>query len=123
VVGLSQREDVCCEQHIVAPGTTVNKEAGIAYVSKYASQAESTSSSYQDTWQKAINQLQDSEVVGVAYQKMFSSFAAEHISSQETCHLLHKLSLVKSSHKYQNIYVAHDERYLALLQRGYDQCC
>jgi hypothetical protein len=41
---------------------------------------------------------------------MLSSFAAEHdISSQETCHILHELPLVKSSHQYRNIYVAPDE--------------
>ena len=85
----------------------INKEAVIAYVAKYASKGETTSSSYQDTLQKAINHLQDSDAAGVA-----SSFAAEHdISSQETCpsHILHSLSLVKSSHQYQNIYVAPDE--------------
>ena len=41
---------------------------------------------------------------------MLSSFAAEHdISSQETCHILHSLPLVKSSCQYQNIYVDPDE--------------
>lgn len=60
--------------------------------------------------QKAICHLQDSDAAGVAYQKMLSSFAAEHdISSQETCHILHKLPLVKSSRQYWNIYVAPDE--------------
>ena len=67
-------------------------------------------SSYQDTLQKAISHLQDSDAAGVAYQKMLSSFAAEDdISSQETCHILHELPLVKSSCLYRNIYVAPDE--------------
>ena len=88
----------------------INKEAVIAYVAKYASKGESSSSSYQDTLQKAISRLQDSDAAGVAYQKMLSSFAAEHnISSQETCHILHGLPLVKSSHLYRNSYVAPDE--------------
>ena len=88
----------------------INKEAVIAYVAKYASKCESSSSSYQDTLQKAISHLQDSDAAGMAYQKMLSSFAAEcDISSQETCHILHGLPLVKSSRLYQNIYVAPDE--------------
>src|SRR6202047_4147949 len=88
----------------------INKEAVIAYVAKYASKGESTSSSYQDTLQKAISRLQDSDAAGVAYQKMLSSFAAEcDISSQETCHILHEIPLVKSSRQYRNIYVAPDE--------------
>jgi len=88
----------------------INKEAVIAYVAKYASKGESTFSSYQDTLQKAISHLQDSDAARVAYQKLLSSFAAEcDISSQETCHILHKLPLVKSSCQYQNIYVTPDE--------------
>ena len=60
--------------------------------------------------QKAISRLQDSDAAGMAYQKMLSSFAAERdISSQETCHILHGLPLVKSSRLYRNIYVAPDE--------------
>jgi hypothetical protein len=79
----------------------INREAVIAYVAKYASKGETSSSSYQDTLQKAINHLQDSDAAGVAYQKMLSSFAAEcDISSQETCHILHNLPLVKSSRQY-----------------------
>ena len=63
-----------------------------------------------DTLQKAITCLQDSDAAGVAYQKMLSSFAAEHdISSQEACHILFELSLVKSSHQYRKPYVAPDE--------------
>jgi hypothetical protein len=88
----------------------ISKDAVIAYVTKYASKGETTSSSYQDTLQKAISHLQDSDAAGVAYQKMLSSFAAERdISSQETCHILHSLPLVKSSCQYRNIYVAPDE--------------
>ena len=88
----------------------INREAVIAYVAKYASKGESSSSSYQDTLQKAISRLQNSDAAGVAYQKMLSSFAAERdISSQETCHILHGLPLVKSSRLYRNIYVAPDE--------------
>src|SRR5882762_2734893 len=88
----------------------INKEAVIAYVAKYASKGESSSSSYQDTLQKAISHLRNSDAAGVAYQKMLSSFAAEcDISSQETCHIFHGLPLVKSSHLYRNIYVAPDE--------------
>ena len=76
----------------------INKDAVIAYVAKYASKGESSSSSYQDTLQKAISRLQDSDAADMAYQKMLSSFAAEcDISSQETCHILHGLPLVKSS--------------------------
>jgi hypothetical protein len=38
---------------------------------------------------------------------MLSSFAAEcDISSQEACHILFELSLVKSSCQYQSLYVA-----------------
>ena len=41
---------------------------------------------------------------------MLSYFAAEHdISSQEACHILFELSLVKSSRLYRNLYVAPDE--------------
>jgi hypothetical protein len=88
----------------------VNRDAVIAYVAKYASKGESTSSSYQDTLQKAISHLQDSDAAGVAYQKMLSPFAAERdISSQEACHILYGLALVKSSHQYRNIYVAPNE--------------
>ena len=64
----------------------INREAVIAYVAKYASKGETSfsSSSYQDTLQKAISHLQDSDAGGIAYQKMLSSFAAERdISSQE----------------------------------------
>jgi len=39
----------------------ISKDAVIAYVAKYASKGETTSSSYQDTLQKAISCLQDSE--------------------------------------------------------------
>ena len=81
----------------------INKEAVIAYVAKYASKGESTSSSYQDTLQKAIRNLNDADAAGIGYQKMLSSFAAEcDISSQETCHILHQLPLVKSSRLYRN---------------------
>ena len=54
----------------------INREAVIAYVAKYASKGETSSSSYQDTLQKAINHLQDSDATGVAYQKMLSSFTS-----------------------------------------------
>ena len=74
----------------------INREAVIAYVAKYASKGETSSSSYQDILQKAISHLQDSDAGGIAYQKMLSYFAAEHdISSQEACHILFELSLVK----------------------------
>jgi hypothetical protein len=74
----------------------INKETVIVYVAKYASKGESSSSSYQDTLQKAITCLRDSDAAGVAYQKMLSSFAAEcDISSQKACHVLFEHSLVK----------------------------
>jgi hypothetical protein len=54
--------------------------------------------------QKAIRHLQNSDAAGVAYQKMLSSFAAERdISSQETCHILHNLPLIRSSRQYRNL--------------------
>ena len=88
----------------------INREAVIAHAAKYASKSETTSLSYQDTLQKAISHRQDSDTAGIAYQKMLSSFAAEcDISSQEACHILYELSLVKSSCNYQSIYVAPDE--------------
>ena len=88
----------------------INREAVIAYVAKYASKGETSSSSYQDILQKAISHLQDSDTGGIAYQKMLSYFAAEHdISSQEACHILFELSLVKSSCLYRSLYVAPDE--------------
>jgi hypothetical protein len=88
----------------------INREAVISYVAKYASKGETSSSSYQDTLQKEISRLQDSNAGGIAYQKMLSSFAAERdISSQEACHVLYELSLVKSSRLYQSIHVAPDE--------------
>ena len=78
----------------------INKDAVIAYVAKYASKGETASSSYEDTLQKAIKHLQSTDRAGVAYQKILSTFAAERdISSQETCHILHSLSLVHSSRK------------------------
>lgn len=86
------------------------RDAVISYIAKYASKGETSSSSYQDTLQKAITHLQDSDAGGIAYQKMLSSFAAERdISSQEACHILYELSLVKSSHLYRSLYVAPDE--------------
>jgi len=82
----------------------INKEAVIAYVAKYASKGETSSSTYQDSLQKAIRHLQNSDAAGVAYQKMLSSFTAERdISSQETCHILHDLPLVRSSRQYRNL--------------------
>jgi ATP-dependent DNA helicase PIF1 len=88
----------------------INKEAVIAYVAKYASKGETSSSSYQDTLQKAIGHLQDSDAAGIVYQKMLSSFAAERdISSQEACHILFGLSLVKSTRMYRSLFIAPDE--------------
>jgi hypothetical protein len=82
----------------------INREAVIAYVAKYASKGETSSSSYQDSLLKAIRHLQNSDAAGGAYWKMLSSFAAERdISSQETCHILHDLPLVRSSHQYCNL--------------------
>ena len=82
----------------------INREAVIAYVAKYASKAETSSSSYQDSLQKAIRHLKNSDAAGVAYQKMLSSFVAERdISSQETCHILHNLPLVRTSRQYRNL--------------------
>src|ERR1700691_2030466 len=82
----------------------INKEAVIAYVAKYASKGETASSSYEDTLQKAIKHLQSTDRAGVAYQKMLSAFAAERdISSQETCHILHSLPLIRSSRKCQHL--------------------
>jgi len=49
----------------------INKEEVIAYVAKYASKGKSSFSSYQDTLQKAISHLQNSDAAGVAYQKCF----------------------------------------------------
>ena len=73
-------------------------------MAKYASKGETSSSSYQDSLQKAICHLQNSDAAGVAYQKMLSSFVAEHdISGQGTCHILHNLPLVCSSCQYQDL--------------------
>src|ERR1700683_3438282 len=78
----------------------INKDAVIAYVAKYASKGETASSSYEDTLQKAIKNLQNTDHAGIGYQKMLSSFAAERdISSQETCHILYSLPLIRSSRK------------------------
>ena len=82
----------------------INKEAVMSYVAKCASKSETSSSSYQDSLQKAIRHLQNSDAAGVAYQKMLSSFTAERdISSQETCHILHGLPLVRTSRHYRNL--------------------
>ena len=83
---------------------TINQEAVIAYVAKYASNAEKSSSSYQYSLRKAICHLKTSDAAGVAYQKMLSSFVAERdISCQETCHILHNLPLVHTSRQYRSI--------------------
>ena len=88
----------------------INKEAVIAYVAKYASKGETASLSYEDTLQKAIKNLQNTDHAGIAYQKMLSSFAAEReISSQETCHILYSLSLIWSSRKCQHLDLTMDK--------------
>jgi hypothetical protein len=46
----------------------------IAYVAKYASKAETSASSYQDSLQKAIRHLKNEDATGVAYQKMLVVF-------------------------------------------------
>lgn len=88
----------------------INKEAVIAYVAKYASKGETASSSYEDTLQKAIKHLQNTDHAGIAYQKMLSSFAAERdISSQETCHILYSLPLIRSSRKCRHLDLTMDK--------------
>jgi ATP-dependent DNA helicase PIF1 len=87
----------------------INRDAVLAYIAKYASKGETTSSSYEDTLQKAVKHLQDSDSAGIAYQKMLSTFAAERdISSQEVCHILLQRPLVVSSRLYRTLCVAPD---------------
>ena len=79
----------------------------IAYVAKYASKGETTSSSYEKTLQTAISKLKDGDAAGIAYQKMLSTFTAERdISGQETCHILLGCSLVQSSRLVRNLNVS-----------------
>jgi hypothetical protein len=76
----------------------INREAVIAYVAKYASKADSQSSSYESVLQTAISRLKDTDASGIAYQKMLSTFAAERdVSAQETCHILLGCKLTRSS--------------------------
>ena len=87
----------------------VNKEAVIAYVAKYASKGETSSSSYEKTLQSVITHLQDSDAAGIAYQKLLSSFVAERdISGQETCHILLGCKLVVCSRLYRSLCVSPD---------------
>jgi ATP-dependent DNA helicase PIF1 len=87
----------------------INRDAVIAYVAKYASKSETSSSSYEDTLQAAIKHLQDSDAAGIAYQKMLSTFASERdISSQEVCHILLQKPMIVSSRMYRNLCVAQD---------------
>jgi hypothetical protein len=73
----------------------------IAYMAKYASKGETSSSSYEKTLQSVITHLQDTDAAGIAYQKMLSSFVAERdISGQETCHILLGCKLVVCSRLY-----------------------
>ncbi len=66
----------------------INKEAVIAYVAKYASTGETSSSTYEMILQAAISRLKDTDAAGIAYQKMLSTFSSEKdISGQETCHI------------------------------------
>ena len=82
----------------------INKDAVIAYVAKYASKGETSSSSYEKTLQMAIKHLKDSDHASVGYEKMLSAFVAEgDISAQETCYILHCLPLICSSRKYQHL--------------------
>ncbi|KAF8229088.1 hypothetical protein L208DRAFT_1288263 [Tricholoma matsutake] len=75
----------------------INKEAVIAYVAKYASKGETSSTTYNKSLQTAISCLQDTDAAGIAYQKMLSSFVAEcDISGQETCHILLGCKLIHS---------------------------
>jgi len=82
----------------------VNKEAIIAYVAKYASKAETTSSSYQELLQTAITNLCDTDHAGIAYQKVLSALVAEtDISSQEVSHVLLGCELTKSSQQFRSV--------------------
>ena len=85
----------------------INKEAVIAYVAKYASKGETSSSTYEMTLQAAISRLKDTDAAGIAYQKMLSTFSSERdISGQETCHTPLGCSLVETSRKYRNLAVS-----------------
>jgi len=87
----------------------INHDAVIAYVAKYASKSETSSSSYEDTLQLAIKNLQDSDAAGIAYQKMLSTFASERdISSQEVCHILLQRPLIMSSRMYRTLIISPD---------------
>jgi hypothetical protein len=82
----------------------INKEAVIKYVAKYASKAETASSSYERILQTAITHLQDGDAARIAYQKMLSAFAAERdISGQETAHTLLGCKLIESSRMVKNL--------------------
>jgi len=89
----------------------INKEAVIAYVAKYASKGEISSSTYEITLQAAISRLKDTAAAGIAYHKMLSTFSSERdISGQETCHILLGCSLVETSRKYRNLSVTKPSR-------------
>jgi hypothetical protein len=87
----------------------INKEAVIAYVAKYASKGETSSTTYNKSLQTAISHMQDTDAAGIAYQKMLSSFVAERdISGQETCHILLGCKLIHSSWQTRSLCVSPD---------------
>ncbi|KAF8237100.1 hypothetical protein L208DRAFT_1249409, partial [Tricholoma matsutake] len=87
----------------------IPKEAVIAYVAKYASKGETSSTTYNKSLQTAISCLQDTDAAGIEYQKMLSSFVAEHnISGQETCHILLGCKLIHSSQQTRSLCVSPD---------------
>ncbi|KAJ8469320.1 hypothetical protein ONZ45_g16931 [Pleurotus djamor] len=87
----------------------INREAVIAYASKYASKGETVSSGHQHALHSAIARLEGEAPARAAYQKTLSTFVAERdISAQETCHLLLNCKLVCSSRTFRSLNVDPD---------------
>ncbi|KAJ7203574.1 hypothetical protein GGX14DRAFT_523418, partial [Mycena pura] len=85
----------------------LNRDAVIAYVAKYASKAETQSSSMADMLKKAVSSLNDTAPAQVAFQKMLSAFAGERdMSAQETCHILLDCAMVRSSRQVRSVNVS-----------------
>ena len=102
-----------------------NQESVVSYIAKYASKSEDKSQSYKDLLHSAISKLNDGDPAHAAYQKMLSSFVAEHdISGQEVCHVLLGCDLVSSSRYYRSLYVGfntHQELNFETGELGVDQ--
>jgi hypothetical protein len=88
----------------------LHKNAVIAYVAKYASKAETQSTTLTDMLKKSVRSLNDHVPAQVAFQKMLSAFAGERdMSAQETCHILLDCPMVRSSRIVRNLNVSQHE--------------